>query len=463
MGPRIFFSGTFSGIDNIYCYDLEDQQSYQVTSAPFGAFHPQLSSDGRTLFYSDYGASGYGVASLELEEGLWTPLEEARDHSEQIDYQQTEAEQQILDQPEAGDTLEIESRPYRKLLHLFNVHSWLPLYFDYLNPELELDPEQLPVSPGISLISQNRLSTAVSQVGYEYRDGEHFFRSGIQLKGRYPVLNLYFDYGGTPGILSLAPGDSAVSLPTDVGITAQTYIPIRFNTGKYLSLIQPRIDYNYQRDIQFDPDQGSYRTGAHYLHYTLYATAYLRQGMKDILPRLGATLNTGYYHAPFGNTVFGAVASGGITVYLPGPLKHQTIRLSAYHQKQYPLDMSRPAFVNLIAPPRGIRGVFGEVLTRYSADLVSPILYPDLELGSLLYLKRIRGAVWTDFMTGSNVLVFEPDPRLADREYQTVGMDLVGDMHLLRIPFPLSLGGRVIYEPATGNVSFEGILSIEVN
>lgn len=462
-GSRIYFSGTFSGIDNIYCYDLEDQQSFQVTSAPFGAFHPQLSSDGRKLFYSNYGSSGYGVASLELEEGLWTPLEEARDHSEQIDYQQTEAEQQLLNLPEEGDTLEIISRPYRKLLHLFNVHSWLPLYFDYLNPELELDPEQLPVSPGISLISQNRLSTAVSQVGYEYRDGEHFFRSGIQLKGRYPVLNLYFDYGGTPNILSLAPGDSVVSLPTDVGITAQTYIPIRFNTGKYLSLIQPRIDYNYQRDLQFDPEQGSYRTGAHYLHYTLYATAYLRQGMKDILPRLGATINTGYYHAPFRNTIFGAVASGGITVYLPGPLKHQTIRLSANHQKQYPLDMSRPAFVNLIAPPRGIRGVFGEVLTRYSADWVSPILYPDLELGSLLYLKRIRGAVWTDYMKGSNVLVFDPDPRLDDREYQTVGLDLVGDMNLLRIPFPLSLGGRVIYEPATGNVSFEGIFSIEVN
>ena len=185
--------------------------------------------------------------------------------------------------------------------------------------------------------------------------------------------------------------------------------------------------------------------------------------MKDILPRLGATINTGYYHAPFGNTLFGAVASGGITLYLPGPLKHQTIRLAAYHQKQFPLDMSRPAFVNLIAPPRGIRGVFGEVLTRYSADWVSPILYPDLELGSLVYLKRIRGAVWTDFLRGSNVLVVEPEARLEDREYQTVGLDLVGDMNLLRIPFPLSLGGRVIYEPATGNVSFEGIFSIEVN
>jgi hypothetical protein len=462
-GGKVYFSGTFSGIDNIYCYDADDNQVYQVTCAPYGAFHPQLSTDGHTLFYSNYTSSGYGVASLELEQGLWTPLEEALDHSEQLDYRQTSAEQLLLDQTVEADTLEIISRRYRKLLHLFNVHSWLPLYFDYLNPELRLDPEHLPVSPGISLISQNRLSTAVSQVGYEYRNGTHLFHSGIKLKGRYPVLNLYFDYGGKSDVLRLAPGDSVLALPTDIGFTAQTYVPLRLNTGKYLSLIQPRIDYNYRRDIQYDEDQGTYRTGAHYFYYSLYATSYLRKGVKEILPRLGVSVNGGYYHAPFKHQVFGAVATVGMTVYLPGPLKHQTLKLTAYHQKQYPLDMTHPAFINLISPPRGIHGVFGEVLTRYGADWVFPILYPDWEIGSLLYLKRIRGAAWTDYMTGSNVLVYEPNPHYEDKVYQTLGIDLVGDMNLLRIPFPLSLGGRVIFEPATGRVGFEGIFSVEIN
>jgi hypothetical protein len=125
--------------------------------------------------------------------------------------------------------------------------------------------------------------------------------------------------------------------------------------------------------------------------------------------------------------------------------------------------MSRPAFINLIAPPRGIHGVFGEILTRYSADWVSPLLYPDLELGSLLYLKRIHGAIWTDYMTGTNVLVYQPNPHYEDKVYQTVGLDLVADLNILRISFPLSLGGRVIYEPATGKLSYEGIFSIDVN
>ncbi len=460
---HIFFSGTFSGIDNIYCYDMGKEQAFQLTSSRFGAFHPQLSSDGSTLLYSNYTSNGYGASTLDLEEGLWIPIDEVRDHKEQIDYKQTPEEVLIDQLPNNEDSLEFDTKRYRKALHLFNFHSWLPFYFDYLNPELTLDPEELPVSLGVSLISQNKLSTAVSQLGYEYKDGYHMFHSGIKFNGRYPVVNLYFDYGGEPNVLLIAEGDSVISLPQALGFTAQTYVPFRLNTGKFLSLIQPGIDYFYRRDIQYNESQESYQQGAHYLYYKLYATSYLRKGIKEILPRVGITVNGGYYHAPF-SQLFGSVAIGGITTYLPGPLKHQTIRLAVTYQQQFPLSMSRPAFINLMAMPRGLQQVvYGEILTRYSADYVLPILYPDLEIGSLLYLKRIRGALWTDYLAGTNVIIHDPEPHYEDRTYMTCGIDLVADMNIFRITFPLSLGGRLTYEPETGRVGFEGIFSIDVD
>jgi len=461
-GHRIYFNGTFSGIDNIYCLDLKQEQSYQVTSARFGAFYPQLSGDGKVLYYSNYSSLGHGIASMKVDDGLWKPLEEARSHSEQINYDQTEDEKQIIKGATTPDTTQHTSSKYRKGLHLFTVHSWLPLYFDYLNPELEFDPENLPVSPGVSLISQNRLSTAVSQVGYEYKDGYHMFHSGIKLKGRYPVFNLYFDYGGKPNVLLLAEGDSIISLPNDLRFSAQTYVPLRFNTGKFISLVQPRIDYSYRRDVQYDENQESYRTGAHYLYYNLYASSYLRKGRKEILPRLGLVATAGYYHAPF-SQVYGSVGRLGVTGYLPGVLKHQTIKLSLQHQQQNALDMSHPAFINLMNLPRGLYGIFGEVLTMLSADYVFPILYPDLEIGALMYVKRIRGALWGDFMNGTNVIIRNPNPHYEDKSYSTVGIDLVADVNVLRISFPLSLGGRLIYEPDTGNVGFEGIFSMDFN
>ncbi|MCK4751343.1 MAG: hypothetical protein KAT15_30000, partial [Bacteroidales bacterium] len=415
----IFFSGTFSGIDNIYCFDRYENRTFQITSSRFGAFQPQLSGDGKYLLYSNYTSNGYKTAMLPLAAGLWKPLDEAKNHEEQVDYSSTDEEKKIAAQAREANTLKYVSRKYNKALHLFNFHSWLPLYFDYLNPEFNLDPEHLPVSPGVSLVSQNKLSTAVSQLGYEYSDGDNMFHSGIRLKGRFPVMSLYFDYGGEPNVLLMAEGDSVIMLPNDLRFAAQTYVPLRFNTGKYLSIIQPRIDYSYRRDIQYVETDDNYRTGAHYLYYSLYASAYLRKGQKDILPRIGLTASGGFYHAPFNHQVYGSVARGGVTGYIPGILKHQTIRWAFQHQKQYPLSMSRPAFINLTSLPRGLHGIFSEVMTMYSADYVLPLLYPDLEISALMYIKRIRGAFWADHMVGKNVVITDPQPHYEDKKYTT--------------------------------------------
>jgi hypothetical protein len=110
-----------------------------------------------------------------------------------------------------------------------------------------------------------------------------------------------------------------------------------------------------------------------------------------------------------------------------------------------------------------LRGIFGEVLTEYNTDYVFPIVYPDLEIGSLFYVKRIRGALWADHLKGSNILFNGSHPHFENKNYTTIGVDLVTDMNFLRIPFPLSIGGRVIYEPETGNVEMEWLYSIDIN
>ncbi len=465
-GERIYFSGTFSGIDNIYCYDLRTREAFQVTSSRFGAFYPRVSGDGERLAFSEYTEAGYSAVTMNLDQALLTPLAVARNHSEQIDYEPTPGEAAIINGAEqreqSVDTVRNPPSPYVKALHLFNFHSWLPLYFDYLNPELSFSPEEFPLSPGVSLVSQNRLSTAVSQLGYEYHRGDHLFHTGIQLKGRFPVVNLSFRYGGEPDGLNLAEGDTLRSLPPDLRFNVQSFVPLRLNTGKFLSLVQPRIDYTFRRDVQYIAEENRYRQGAHYLYYSFVATSYLRQGRKDIQPRLGATLSAGYYHAPF-SQVYGAVSRTGLTAYLPGPLKHQTLRLSVNHQRQYLLDPDRPAFINLMGLPRGLYGIFGEELTRYSADYVFPLLYPDLELNLVLYLKRIRGAIWIDHMAGKNVIIRDPQPFYDERNYTTIGFDLVTDLHLLRISFPLSIGARIFYEPDSGAMGIEAIYSVEID
>lgn len=71
--------------------------------------------------------------------------------------------------------------------------------------------------------------------------------------------------------------------------------------------------------------------------------------------------------------------------------------------------------------------------------------------------------MWTDYLVGTNVIIHDPEPHYEDRTYMTCGLDLVADMNIFRIAFPLSLGGRMTYEPETGRVGFEGIFSIDVD
>ena len=460
---HIYFGGTFSGIDNIYCLDEREGRVYQITSSRFGAFQPAPSPCSGDLLYSDYHAGGYRIARVDTDSIRRQPLEAVRCSLEQLDSEAGPPEKRI---PGETDPLPDTAFPvsrYRNLPHLFTVHSWLHVYVDYLDPTLSLNPEQLPVSLGASLISQNHLSTAVSQLGYEYRDGYHMFHSGIKLKGRYPVFNMYFDYGGEPRVLLFREAaDTAMVLPQDLRLTARCYVPLRLNTGKYLSLIQPSVDYSFRRDLQYVSLEESYRQGASYMYYSLYATSYLRMGVRDIWPRLGVSLSAGYYDALGLNRVYGSVSQWGLTAYFPGILKHQTLRLRIQDQRQFAGETTHHSYVNLISRPRGYRSVFARGLTMISADYATPLVYPDLELGGFLYLKRIRMALWTDFMRGSEVRTPGSDEILAREDYTSIGADLVTDMHLLRIPFPVSPGVRFIYLPGEQRMAIEALFSVDI-
>ena len=65
-------------------------------------------------------------------------------------------------------------------------------------------------------------------------------------------------------------------------------------------------------------------------------------------------------------------------------------------------------------------------------------------------------------MVGRNVIIREPEAHYEERDYLTLGLDLVGDLHLLRVQFPLSIGARFIYEPSTGYRTVEALFSMDI-
>jgi len=458
----IYFSSSYVGIDNIYMHDPHQGVFYRITTALFGAFDPAVDQD--YLLFADYHADGYRVVSK--------PLSVNQDHkvdkrfnatflfNEQIDAEPTPKERSIIEGAMHLEKGDYRPGRYRKLLHAVNIHSWLPLWFDYMNPEAALTPERFPVGPGFTLLSQNLLSTVTGALGYEYREGMHLLHGGARLQGRFPVFDISMQYGGLPQVYRINDSDDPPVQPNRFTFVTNTFVPLRLNTGKYITYLQPLLSYSYTSDLFPNENRSAYETGTHRLLYRMYASSYLRMGRKDILPRLGVSVRAGYRHAPVNKHNFGDQHFFGTTLYLPGILKHQTIRFNFSIEKQ---DPERYLFANEISLPRGTMDIVGLEMKKFSVDYHFPLLYPDLNIEPVLYIKRVRGNIWGDYLQGRDILVSEPDPALEDRDYYSYGADLLFDVHLLRFMFPFSLGARIAYLPASDEWKPEFLFTIDIN
>lgn len=458
-GANVFFSSTKSGINNIYMYRMNDQRLHRITSSEFGAFEPSLSYDASNLVFSDYHSLGYRIKSLKINSEKFYNAESVSTEHKQIDFEHTVSESAIIE----GSTKIVPGiykvRPYNKFLHALNIHSWLPLYFDYLNPEAALNPEQLPVSPGATIVSQNLLSTVTGMIGYEYTDKLHFLHTGVRLKGRFPIFDINLNYGGYPLVAKKEASDIVALHPNRMTLSFNTHVFIRLNTGKYISIIQPFFSYTYSSDILPDIN-GIYVPGISKMHYRLYFSSYLRKGVRDILPRFGVNAVIGYRNAPFNSYNYGSLSYNTLSIYLPGIIKHQTIKLGISTQQQNPENYF---FSNSISVPRGMETLYGLDLKLYTADYTFPIGYPDLNIGAVFYIKRIRGNIWTDYLRGKDIYISDPSPALEDRDYYTYGADLLVDFHLFRFFFPVSMGARLAYLPEKQQFKPELLLSIAIN
>ncbi|MFW6256711.1 MAG: hypothetical protein ACOC2O_01070 [Bacillota bacterium] len=80
-GKRVFFSSDRTGNFNIFAYDIEQKQLFQVTDVYTGAFEPQ-SKSGNEIIYIGYSARGYDLYALEYESDQWQKVESVKPGTE---------------------------------------------------------------------------------------------------------------------------------------------------------------------------------------------------------------------------------------------------------------------------------------------------------------------------------------------------------------------------------------------
>lgn len=448
----ILFRGTFNGIDNIYAVNKSKSDDiYQVTFSPYGGYFPAVNKDSSCLLFSDYTSLGFNVASVSLDTRQWIQVDPKR----KTNYTWKVDSYEMSDHPHTSQFVSDE-KPYRKMAHLFHFHSWLPFFTDV--DELTESPEQVPITPGFMIFSQNMLSTLTSSIGYSYEQGYHKIFPSFNWRGWYPVFECSGQLGG-PSLIMPLPDE--VEIPEKhmpyYELTLKSYIPLVFTRGAYNIRLQPGVDY--QQSGIWHYSVTSLSQGIDFIHFRTRISRFRRLATRDFFPVWGQSLSVTFTETILDKGLYGNLYSVETGLYFPGLAPQHYFYITGGYQEQHLEKYYIP--INRIDFPRGYQSTVSEKLGSLSFNYSFNAGYPDWSVGPLLYLKRIRMNLFYDLSYGVKVRAYNPAGSAYFTGYYTsAGTEIMADLHLIRFIFPISAGTRLAYLPGRQKLQLEFLFSI---
>jgi hypothetical protein len=202
--------------------------------------------------------------------------------------------------------------------------------------------------------------------------------------------------------------------------------------------------------------------GISFISYRLLAYQYFRTSGKDIVPRFGQIFDLNLEHTPFENMQLGAIGSIRAGLYLPGPVKHHSFFVSLTAQKQFIGD-NQWVYHSIESLPRGYSGLISNSFNKLSLNYYFPIVYPDFTIGTLFYLKRIRGSLFMDLARGYGVRDYSGSQRIIHtRNFSSEGGELLADFHIFQLMFPFTGGIQGIYLPEEKRIRYYPVIRINL-
>ncbi len=418
----ILLSSGKSGINNIFRLDLKNRRLIQLASSRFGADDAVFAAQGDIVF-SDYSSKGFSVVQLPRQKQLAIPYDELTHQGYQLADSLSSISTYNIDKVKITDTV-FTTKPYHKALNLFNFHSWAPF---------SADADNYTVNPGLSLMSQNTLSTAVTTFDYVFNTNEQTgkYSLGFDYYGFYPVISLNASRELRRARVNHE-GEIVDLKWWETSISGGTYIPLIYYQGPWIRAFVPGVNYEQTMRKMEEGIKLDFREKiSHSFSYSLYFYSFYKSSLRDLIPPWGLSVRSVYQHAlsdiePANQYYVGA------NVYMPGIAKHHGMRLYAAFEEQ---KRGMVEFGHYISFPRGFTSLFFDQNLSFKADYMFPILYPDMNIPTVLYLKRISGGLFTD--------VFQGSFNQSSSNLVSSGLELYSDWHFLNFPFPVTLGGRL--------------------
>jgi hypothetical protein len=200
----------------------------------------------------------------------------------------------------------------------------------------------------------------------------------------------------------------------------------------------------------------------------------LKRSRRDFLSKWGQTLSVDFYNTPYGGDFTPRQLVAQSTLFFPGLFKHHYLYTRLGYQDSFQgVETDTYVFSNRIAKPRGHSYPSNEKFTTISFNYALPLWYPDIALGPVLNIQRIKANFFYDYGKGEgNTYFYKPNsPRYyilnTDATYQSVGVETTFDFNVLRFLPKFEMGFRstylfaneynssgMVFEIVVGNIAF---------
>lgn len=433
----VLYGSSCSGIDNIYAVHTATGARFQVTCRKFGAFYPAITNYD-TLLFCDYGLKGLDIVQMPLEPDQWKALEKVERRSVKYFEPLIKQEQgRNIFAAEDIPTKEYTVENYTPLKNSLNVHSW------YL----------LPVPPNVycGFISNDPLNTLAIGAQITHHLGENVRKYSLSAgyAGIRPIIDTELSFGKRAALYDYN-GKDSTDVWNEIGISGTLRLPVDNSAGPDITNFEIGLTAGYSKVTDHEFMRMDDRRYEEIIYFSPYLnhSRHRRQAYRDLQPVFGndfkVSLSVGYSEFP--DQV--SRLSGLFRSYFPGLLKHHgisaTIAIESHSDSDFGFFQSQIPF------PRGYKQTYYELFKYAAVDYCLPLAYPDLALGSFLYLKRLRARLFWDFGIGDDA---------ADL-HRSIGTELMIDFTPLTLYYlEIGAGIRYSYRVEDGDRVIEFILA----
>ncbi len=448
----IYYSSSESGVNNIYRLHLDSKVVDQVTEVPVGAFQPLITSE-EELIYAELESDGIKLKKRDSVKPVNIASKKAEASSAYVHEHES-----ILGDLEPTTN---EVKKFNKWSGILKPHSLLPQFAHPL--------------ASATLLSDNVFGTMRGSAGatYNYNEDEWSYFVGFTYAELFPEINVSYVHGNRSAqffnFQSLT--DTSTVLTTfsqgwsEDRLTAGLSLPFNLSKGNTNAQIRVGANYQYAKlNVTSNIDsENNFRDTLRSvpavvrlhevpinsatistLDLRFNSSIFLRQARMHLNPRLGAFFNWRLRKQLSQNLNGGDVMNINAGLFLPGVARTHSISVTTAFQKED--GFSNYRYSDLFSYPRGYNASLRrDQFFKIGLNYALPLWYPDIAVGPLAFVKRVKANVFFDIGQVS----FDSELVQSTDNINSAGIELGFDLRAVRL-VEVDLGVRYSYAFSPG-------------